>query len=158
MGGVPVQMWWCSGTDCCMFRYMPRAGYRSGEKRVDVWLSLALNGRMRGLAEVAGLSVSDWVAEAVREKVERDAAGRDREGVRGDVGADSGGSRPVEGADGESAAGERSADGGVPFLTGAQRLHALVNAPSVPVPWVDAGRVGGPGAGDGWVDPAEGIA
>jgi hypothetical protein len=50
-----------------MFRYVPRSGYRVGEKRVDVWLSLAGRARLGVLADVWGCSLSDVVARLVRE-------------------------------------------------------------------------------------------
>lgn len=70
---VPVQMCLCSGTNMSMFRYMPRAGYRQGEKRVDVWLSTAGHAHLRALADGWECSLSDAVARLVREKVSSDA-------------------------------------------------------------------------------------
>ena len=42
-----------------------------GEKRVDVWLSPVLFGHVRAGADAGGVSLGEWVAEAVRERVER---------------------------------------------------------------------------------------
>ena len=54
-----------------MFRYMPRAGYRQGEKRVDVWLSVAGHAHLRELAGVWECSLSDAVVRLVQEEVVR---------------------------------------------------------------------------------------
>ena len=71
---------------------MPRAGYRQGEKRVDVWLSTAGHAHLRGIADGWGCSLSDAVSRLVREKVMRDGDGRVGADVGGRVEADGGGS------------------------------------------------------------------
>lgn len=48
-----------------------------GEKRVEAWVSLAVHGRVRGLAEAAGLSVSEWLADLVAKEVRVDGDGGD---------------------------------------------------------------------------------
>jgi hypothetical protein len=80
-GGVPVQM--------------PRAGYRSGEKRVDVWLSSVQHAHLARLAEVEGCSLSDMVGSLIREKVMRDADGDAGSGDGRFAAADGGGPRDV---------------------------------------------------------------
>lgn len=70
---------------------MPRAGYRSGEKRVDVWLSSVQHSHLARLAEAEGCSLSDMVGLLIRERVVRDADGDAGRGVRGAAAADGGG-------------------------------------------------------------------
>lgn len=48
-----------------MFRYMPRSGYRLGEKRVEGWVSVAVLDRVRVLAAADGVSVCEWVGVLV---------------------------------------------------------------------------------------------
>ena len=110
-----------------MFRYMPRAGYRAGEKRVDVWLSGVQHGWLRALAAEWGCSLSDAVGVLVRREVER-GGGVDCAGVGRDVVSGGGGFGVVEGGDGADHAGVGSADGGVAFVTPVRRLDALVSA------------------------------
>jgi hypothetical protein len=93
LGCVPVQMCLCSGTDGAMFRYMPRAGYRSGEKRVDVWLSSVQHAHLSRLAEAEGCSLGDMVGLLVREKVMRDGDGDAGRGFGGAAEAARSGSR-----------------------------------------------------------------
>lgn len=76
---------------------MPRAGYRQGEKRVDVWLSKAVHGHVRALAAEVGESMSEWVADLVRREVEFCGGGEPVPGVGGSAQADVGGSRPSVG-------------------------------------------------------------
>lgn len=45
-----------------------RNGYREGKRGVQVWLPLALYGQMRGSAEADGVSLQQWLEEAVRVK------------------------------------------------------------------------------------------
>ena len=123
---VPVRVGCCSGTGGGMFRYMPRAGYRCGEKRVDVWLSVAGHARLCVLADGWGCSLSDAVGRLVREEVGRGGVGVGA-GGGGFAAADGGGSGPV-------AFGGRGDSGGVVAghvsgaLTGAAFLAALVQA------------------------------
>lgn len=99
---------------------MPRAGYRQGEKRVDVWLSKAVHGHVRALAAEVGESMSEWVADLVRREVEFCGGGEPVPGVGGSAQADVGGSRP-------------SVGGGRAYLAGvvADRVHdpVMVDSP-----------------------------
>lgn len=52
---------------------MARSGYRLGQHQVQVWVSLALRGQMRRAAAEAELSLQEWMVEAFREKLMRDA-------------------------------------------------------------------------------------
>ena len=118
----------CSGTIWGMFRNVPRNSYREGEKRVDVWVSLVLHGQVRARAALDGVSMGDWVAEAVREKVMRDGSGAVGPGSGCAVVADERGPRLFAPGDGPDSVGVGVDHGRDSVLTGAERIAALVDA------------------------------
>jgi len=67
-----------------MFRYnvgaapVQRNQYRNGRKGLQAWVSLALYGQVKALAAAQETTMQDFIIEALREKVNRDAgdAGR----------------------------------------------------------------------------------
>ena len=129
LGCVPVRIACCSGTDGAMFRYMPRAGYRQGEKRVDVWLSVAGHARLVELARGWDCSLSDAVVRLVREKVAGDGSGDDRSGVGRHPVSGGGVARVVSGGDGEDSVGVGSDRGGDSFVMPGWAEEILVGEP-----------------------------
>ena len=88
-----------------MFRYMPRAGYRQGEKRVDVWLSTAGHAHLGELAGVWECSLSDAVVRLVQEEVGRRGVGGVGAGVGRSAASDGGRSGLAAGRGGEGVVG-----------------------------------------------------
>lgn len=88
-----------------MFRYMPRAGYRAGEKRVDVWLSGVQHGHLVGLAAGWECSLSDAVGRLLMEEVVRRGERGVGPGLRGAAVSGGGGPRSVAPGGGEGAVG-----------------------------------------------------
>lgn len=168
---LPRWRWLVAGND-----------YRGGRKRVEVLLSLALHGQVRAAAAAEGVSMGDWVTDAIREKVSRDAERGAGRGLRVAAASDVGRPRTVPGVAG-------SGDAGVGFdplagpiapaaavtavfgegtgfvnVTGNPKMDRLNDAIERVMAEKAAARslVGAdepalPFA-DGWVDPAEGIA
>ena len=64
-----------------------------GRRQLNVVVSLAQHGQVRAAAAALGVSMQEWLVEAVREKVERDGAGEFGAGSGRSVVADVGGSR-----------------------------------------------------------------
>lgn len=110
---------------------MPRAGYRSGEKRVDVWLSSVQHAHLARLAEAEGCSLSDMVGSLIREKVMRDADGDAGRGVRGAAAADGGGPRDVPERGGSGDARERAADVAVALTPHAEVMASITKAEEI---------------------------
>ena len=84
---------------------MPRAGYRSGEKRVDVWLSVAQKAHVQRMSKVWDCSMSDVVVRLIREEVQRHGESGAGPGPRLAVVADQRGSRDSSGRGGEDPSG-----------------------------------------------------
>ena len=121
-----------------------RNGYRVGRKGVQVWLSLALYGQLRASAEQGGVSLQDWLVEAVREKVVGGGGVGVGAGGGGFVAADGCGSGPV-------AFGGRGDSGGVGAGDAVRVIpdwDAILAAGRRPLTVVESE----------WADPAEGIA
>ena len=111
---------------------MQRNGHRRGRKQVNVVVSAVLHAQVRDAARRVGLSQQEWLVEALREKVSRDA-GHDRAGDGRDAGAVGGGFRDEQGGGREPAAGERAGDA----ATGSHERGRLVGGENVPL-WAEA--------------------
>jgi len=153
-----------------------RNGYREGLKGVQVWLSLALHGQAKAGAAREGLSLNDWVSEAIREKVMRDADAGTGRGLRVAAVADQRGPRSASGGDGSGAARVGSGDVSGPVtpdwdaimaagrasrpLVGAVEPMLPLDAPDpfgsdhVPAPRDARGRLVSPIVRDEWIDTA----
>lgn len=137
--------------------------YRSGRKRVEMLLPLALHGRVRAAAAADGVSMADWLVEAARK-----AVGDDERDARPDAGraavSDQRGSRPSSGGHGPDSSGERSDRGGDPLVDpfdwdaleeeqGGVSLSAVVDR-SVLAVASSRGRFPSPVPVDEWIDTA----
>lgn len=108
-----------------------RNEYRSGLKGIQVWLSMALHGQVRAHAARGGVSMQDWVADAIREKVMRDADGDAGRGVRGAAVADGGGPRDVSERGGSGAVGVGAADVAVALTPHAEVMASITKAEEI---------------------------
>lgn len=99
-----------------------------GQRRVDVWVSLVVHGRVREAAAAAGVSMGDWVADVVRERLEVGDGSGVGEGVGVPVGVSGGGFVFAGGGGGADFVGVGAAVGGDAGLTGAERLATIVAA------------------------------
>jgi hypothetical protein len=99
--------------------------YRAGRKTVQVLVSLALHGQVRAGAVRAGVTQQEWLLEAIREKVSRDAGGAGS-GVGRSAASDRSGPRPVPGGGGEGDAGVGA--GGVAVPVGRDWMDDLLES------------------------------
>lgn len=67
---VLVQMGCCTGTCTGTVCGVARRGYRSSDKQLTVFVSLALHGRLRAAAGVEGCSLQEFVERVLRGAVE----------------------------------------------------------------------------------------
>lgn len=104
-----------------------RNQYREGLRGVQVWVSPVLHAQVKARAAAGGLSISDFVVDALREKVTGDGGRCGRDGVV-PVAADGSGSGVVAGGGGDGSAGVGGDDGSDAGLTGANRLAAIVES------------------------------
>jgi hypothetical protein len=152
---------------------MPRQGYRSGEKRVDVWLTVAGHGNLKRLAAEWDCSLSDAVARLVREKVSGDGGGVASGVRRSAPSSERGGGDGAAGV-GEDSLGVQSGDVAVPLDESLWELleretpaRRLASAPEPAEPVVDKfasdyipanrdsrGRLMKPVVRDEWIDTA----
>lgn len=102
-------------------------------------LSLVLHGQVRRLAAAEGVSMGDWVAQAVRERVERDADAGDRPGVGRAAVADGSRSGFVASRSGADAAGvgPRGAESPVDPFTGLSMQPPAATLSDTVSQWAD---------------------